>query len=125
MTEYADWIIYYADGSSYSSLDGAPEDAPRLYVECIAVAHISCGNYVLAEQNFYCWHTDEEPPQWVPHDTPGLWQYLAAPGAIKIVLQGYWIDRRRYAQIRTDAQRDPRLPPVTAGPPRQPEGELQ
>lgn len=115
----AQWVIWYSDGSSFSSDDGTPADAPRLYVQCIAVADISCGNYVLAEQNFYCWHDD----QWVPHDQTGLFQYLAAPGSEKIVLFGYWIDRGRYASMRVKAQDDERLPKVTAGPPRNPEGE--
>jgi hypothetical protein len=39
-------------------------------------------------------------------------------------LRGYWIPRDRYTEIRAAAMVDPRLEwPVTAGPPRQPEGE--
>ncbi len=118
---YAKWVIYYADGSSFSDLDGPPEAAPRCYVQCIAVANIGCGHYVLGEQNFYCWHDD----QWVPHDTSGLYQYLAAPGKEKIVLQGYWMDRTKYFQMRKRARQDSRLPPATAEGPREPIGELE
>ena len=121
MSEFADWVIYYADGSSYSSLDGPPEDAPRMYVQCIAIADISCGHYTLAEFNFYCWHGDE----WIPHDTGGLLQYLAAPGKEKIVLQGYWINRKVFNRMRKDARSDPRLPPKTANDPRLPSGETE
>lgn len=113
----AEWVVWYSDGSSFSSEDGGPGDAPRRYVQAIAVAAQSCGNYVLSEQDFYCWHDG-----WIPHDFNGLMQYLAAPGTEKIVLSGYWIKRDKYAEIRTMARRDPRLPKVTARPPRQPEG---
>lgn len=116
------WVIWYADGSSFTSIDGGPEDAPRLYVICIVVARQSCGRYVLAEQNFYCWHFDTHC--WVPHDANGRDQYLSAPGIQKVVLSGYWVDRDLYTKIRSHALKgDDRLPPVTAGPPRQPEGE--
>lgn len=118
---YAQWVIFYEDGSSFSDLDGPPELAPRQYVQCVAVADRGCGNYVLGEMNFYCWHEN----QWIPHDTGGLLQYLAAPGKEKIVLQGYWIGRERYFEMRRAARYDPRLPAPTANPPRLPAGELE
>lgn len=118
---YAQWVIFYEDGSSFSDLDGPPELAPRMYVQCIAIADISCGHYTIAEMNFYAWHED----QWVPHDISGLLQYLAAPGKEKIVLQGYWIDRKVFSRLRSAAKKDPRLPPKTANDPRLPLGELE
>ncbi len=116
----AEWIIFYENNESFSSLDGPPWQAPREYVQCIVVASRCCGNYILAEQNYYCWHFEEN--EWVPHDDNGLFQYLRFPGDRKVVLCGYWINRERYAAIRCKAQKDERLPAVTAGPPRQPEG---
>ena len=119
----AEWVVWYSDGTSFSSDDGGPADAPRQYVQCVAVADEGCGRYVMSEQNYYCWHYEASPPQWVPHDFVGLLQYLAAPGEKKTVLSGYWIARDRYAALRTRALKDDlRLPPVTAGPPRDPEG---
>ena len=116
----ADWIIFYSDGQSFSSLDGKPWEAQRDYVQCIAVADIGCGNYILAEQNFYCWHFEDNC--WVPHDIDGLLQYLRVPGDRKVVLAGYWVKRERYTGIRAGASRDVRLPPKTAEGPRNPEG---
>jgi hypothetical protein len=58
----AEWIIFYDDGTSFSSEDGDPGDAPRSGVQVIVVKDISCGRYCLAEQNFYCWEYD----QWIP-----------------------------------------------------------
>jgi hypothetical protein len=119
----AEWVVWYSDRSSFSSEDGEPWDAPRTGVQCIQVAHSSCGSYTLAEQDFYCWHLDPEKDTWVPHDTQGMYQYLQDKN-IKhhTVLFGYWIPRETYADIRHKAGKDKRLPPITARPPRQPEG---
>ena len=119
MTE---WIVFYDDDSSFSSDDGPPGDAPREGVQCIASVDISCGHYVHAEQDWYCWHFDDGC--WVPHSFSGMLQYLRKPGTEKVVLEGYWIKRERYAANRRKAEKDPRLPPITARPPRQPEGEI-
>lgn len=118
-----DWIITYQDESTFSSDDGPPWNAPFDGVVCIAVADISCGNYILAEQNFYCWHHEEDPPQWVPHDADGVRQYQKfTPEDKQVILHGYWIGRERYARLRRYAREDPRLPKVTAKGPRNPEG---
>lgn len=116
-----EWIVFYDDDSTFSSEDGPPGKAPRDGVQCIAVSDISCGHYVLAEQNWYCWHFEDDC--WNPHDESGMHQYLRKPGILKVVLHGFWIKRERYAAMRSKAAKDPRLPKVTAKPPRQPEGE--
>lgn len=126
---HVEWIIFYSDGTSFSSADGPPEKAPKDYVNCVAVVDQSCGVYCLAEQNYYCWHRQREhngtfyPAAWVPHDADGLRQYKADESEPQIILSGYWIQRDLYSKIRADALRDPRLPAQTAKPPRQPEGE--
>ncbi len=114
-----EWIIFYDDDTTFSSDDGAPGNAPREGVQCIAVADISCGHYVMAEQNWYAWHFEDDC--WIAHDDAGMLQYLRRPGIQKIVLAGYCIKRERYAANRQRAMKDPRLPKITAGPPRQPE----
>ena len=123
----ADWVIWYQDESSFSSDDGLPQEAPTDGVICLAVSSIECGNYLLhvhKEQNFYCWHQDEDPPQWVPHDADGLRQYKKFTDKKDwIILHGYWIGRPRYGRMVVRAQNDPRLPELTANPPRSPEGE--
>ncbi len=116
----ADWIIFYDDGHSFSSLDGQAWEAPRSYVLCIAVADPSCGAYVLAETNYYAWHYEDS--KWVGHDLSGLIQYLHKPGDRKLVLCGYYVSRTRYLAVRKDVHKDPRLPPKTANGPRQPVG---
>ena len=34
-TEPLRWIVYYQDGSTFSSEDGSPEKAPRDYVQVV------------------------------------------------------------------------------------------
>ena len=115
------WIIWYDDFSSFTNEDGEPWGAPREGVVCIAIAERSCGRYVLGEVDFYCWHFEDE--QWVPHDRLGMMQYLRRPGKEKLILEGYWVTQHRYGTIRKIAlKKDDRLPPVTANPPRLPEG---
>ena len=117
----ADWIVFYDDGHSFSSLDGQPWEAPRSFVLCIAVADPSCGNYILAETNFYCWHYEDDA--WVGHDLNGLVQYLQKPGDRKLVMCGYYVNRDRYLTVRKNIHKDPRLPKKTANGPRQPVGQ--
>ena len=115
------WIIWYSDRTSFSNLDGEPWEAPREGLICIAVADKSCGRYILGEQNFYCWHFEDD--QWVPHDRSGMRQYLRLPGKNKVVIEGFWVPKERYSKIRSHALKvDDRLPKVTAKPPRLPEG---
>lgn len=109
----AEWVVWYADESSFSSDDGEPWDAPREGVICIVQAAIDCGRFILQETNFYCWHFEDA--QWVPHDTLGMHDYLRKPGKEKVVLRGYWVPRERFANIRTRAKKlDDRLPAQTA-----------
>ena len=120
----AQWVIWYDDWSSFSSEDGEPWEAPRDYVICIAVADIGCGRYIIGEVDWYCWHFEDA--QWVPHNRAGMQQYLRKPGKEKVVLEGYWITRERYGNIRSHALKvDDRLPKVTANGPRLPEHVAQ
>lgn len=117
MGKEIEWIIFYDDESSFSSVDGPPSEAPRDGVQCIAVVDRGCGHYILSEQDWYCWHFEDDC--WVPHGWAGMLQYLRKPGVLKIVLEGYAIKGERHYKQRSKARKDPRLPPVTAKPPRQ------
>ena len=112
------WIVFYDDGSSFTSEEGEPWDAPRVGVEAIAIVDISCGVYAIGDLDFYCWHF-EDNGYWMNHNERGMLQYLAKPGKEKVVLQGYAINRAKWANIKVNAVRDPRLPKVTAKAPRE------
>ena len=102
----ADWIIFYQDGSTFSSDEGGPEDAPRWGVEVIATSDPDVGRMLYWDSEFYCWQED----QWIPHDRAGAQDYeLNTKWPIR--LRGYWIDRKRFfSEIYPRACNDPRLP---------------
>jgi hypothetical protein len=102
-----DWIVYYADGSTFSSQDGEPWDAPRRYVQLVmqrhpakgaVILHGSCNDYI-----YYCWHGD----QWRPHTQVGFEQYLDAPGSVKVRLCGYWIEDEKFSAVINRALNHP------------------
>jgi hypothetical protein len=112
-----DWIVYYDDSTSFSSQDGPPADAPRLGVQVIAAKDIGCGRLIWRGWDFYVWMESE----WVVKNLHGLFDFLALPGAEKIVLQGRGIPHHKHIAILETAIYDPRLPTKTADDPREKE----
>ena len=47
------WKIYYADGATFSDLDGSWNDAPSDGVVCVVVTDKDYGRYVLNGLNYY------------------------------------------------------------------------
>lgn len=112
----ADWIIWYDDGSSFSSDDGAPHEAPRDGVQVITAADDACGRLLWHSADYYCWQDGE----WVMHNLIGLMDYLRQPGVEKIVLQGRGIAYQRFRSVYRAADEDTRLPTKFALSPREP-----
>lgn len=105
-----DWLIVYYDGSTFSSDDGGPEDAPRWGVQVIAKRDEDVGRVLVWMRDFYCW----QEGQWVGHDSQAADDYERET-KWPIRLRGYEIDRKRfYSEIYPQAYNDPRLPPKTA-----------
>jgi hypothetical protein len=113
----AGWIIWYDDGSSFSSDDGEPAAAPRDGVQVVTCADIGSGRLIWHGSDFYCWQDDE----WVPRSLLGLMDYLREPGAAKIVLQARAIAYRRFTEVYLMAVADERLPAKTGPDPREPQ----
>lgn len=98
------WVIYYADGSTYSNEDGPPENAPRDYCEVIMQDEpfrnqrdiISGAGTVY---QYFCWHGD----RWVIHDDSGLRQYKQLFGDKAIVLNGFYIEDEKFWAIHNKA----------------------
>jgi hypothetical protein len=90
-----DWIIYYDDGSTFTSEQGGPGDAPGLGVICVAFADDALGRAVINGWDFYIWH---EPGGWEAHNYHGLIDQLTAkrPATARHVLQGRMIPRREF-----------------------------
>jgi hypothetical protein len=82
------WRVYYEDGSTFSDEDGPAQDAAGLGVLCIVqwddqlrrkeILHGDGPRIV----DWYWW----EAENWLCGDMAGLVQYLAAPGAKKILV---------------------------------------
>ncbi len=103
-----DWIIYYADGSSFTSADGRPEDAPRQGVQVIAQANPEVGRRLYWDQDTYCWQGGE----WVPHVRYQCERYMDTT-KFPVRLCGYWVRDSSFKAIMKEAISDPRLPVKT------------
>lgn len=118
------WIIYYDDGSSFTSDDGPPEKAPREGVQVISNANQAIGKLLWHSAEAYCWHNEGE---WVPHSSTGLQRYLALSEQGKepgIYVLGYAIPYFRFQKIYTSAVDDTRMAFKTGRDQREPEAPL-
>lgn len=116
------WIVYYEDGSSFTSEDGGPGDAPRSGVQVVAVRDDQrTGRLLWHSADWYCWHMDE----WVLRSDAGLYDYLRQPGTEKIVLQARGTTYNNFIKIYNFALADDRLPLKSGRDQREPEEPLQ
>ena len=111
-----EWVVYYDDGSSFTSEDGPPEYAPRYGVQAVACRHEGVGRLIWDSRDYYCW----DGGTWVPRDREaGLVDYLSLPGREKVVLFGRAIPYGRYLEVYNRAVDDRRLPFKTGRDPRE------
>jgi hypothetical protein len=94
------WLIYYADGSTFSSEGGTPAEAPRDFVQVIMQddpfrqqRDIISGAGTVYQ--YFCWHGD----RWIIHDDSGLRQYNQLFGDKAIVLNGFYIEDDKFWEI--------------------------
>lgn len=79
------WRIFYADGNSFSSADGAPEDAPRWGVIC-------CRYYAPGQRtttfgsDFYTWDATDGEMQ--ARDRMGVVEFALSLGLITCIEPG-------------------------------------
>jgi hypothetical protein len=76
----AEWVIWYDDGSSYSSLDGPAADAPRLGTEAIAMLDPDTGRSIDWGRDWY-WLTDAG---WTSGDQMGVLDFLMCKGLVRL-----------------------------------------
>lgn len=111
VTKPTEWIIFYEDGSTFSSDDGGPGDAPSDGVIVIAYQNINVGRMLLHSADYYAWHrTADERGEWVPHNKRGIDYYLSKPDEPGIYVVAYGIPYARWQVIYQQALDDPRLP---------------
>ena len=101
------WKIYYVDGSTFSSQDGGPEDAPGWGVAAIAQEDEIVDTQIHHLRDFYCFAV--EFGGWAGLDHYGFAQYLSRPG-FKIVKLGDFMPTKSYRDLITTIRDDPLLP---------------
>lgn len=112
------WIIWYADGSTFSNLDGAPHQAPRCDALCIAAYSGAHGRMIWHGTDYFIWET-QFGGEWVSVDREGLSDYLDRPGDVKIRIRGRHVPPDVFWVIYHRADTDPRLPPRSSYDPRE------
>lgn len=105
------WRVFYADGSTYSSNDGGPYDAPAIGVQVIAYSVPDVGRYILAKCDFYWW--DAGRACWFGGDQSGFYQYMFGKGP-KRVLFGATVTNEEYQHCLKLALADPGFPEKSA-----------
>jgi len=106
------WIVWYADGSSFTDRDGGPAEAPRADVLCVAAYSADHGRMIWHGTDYYIWETQfGDQGEWISVDREGLSDYLDRPGALKIRLRGRHVPPGVFWAIYEQANQDPRLPP--------------
>ena len=97
-----EWLIVYADGSTYSSDDGPPEDAPTSGVQVVYNANASVGFKVeQSRPGYWGWVNGYG---WMGYQTDsGYWDYLMPPGVMKYVLYGRILPDEDWHEIQKKA----------------------
>lgn len=99
--------IRYGDGTTYTDLDGEPQNAPKRNVQVISQTCDLVAHRIERDNDYYVW--DESYNGWKGCDQFGLYDYLIDPG-FKIVLFGRQLTNEEYSAILTEATRDPDFP---------------
>lgn len=105
------WRIYYADGSTFSSYDGEPWQAPKVGAQVVLKTDPDVGRFLFAARDFY-WF-DHERGEWFGGDQAGFYQHLMA-NAPSCVVFGTNVKTREYHDCILAALRDTDFPPKSA-----------
>lgn len=108
------WKIYYGDGTTYSSNQGGPDEAPARNVQVIVLSDKYHGWYTQAKSDYYVWdERGEGEMRWWGVDIFGLYDYMIEPGW-KRVLYGRTLTSDRFQEIFKMAMQDEEFPKKTA-----------
>lgn len=77
-----DWKIYYGDGSTFSSDQGTPLDAPAWNIQIILEATHKEGVVRLSGKDYY-WF-DQDLGQWCAGDFMGVIDYMLRCSSVKV-----------------------------------------
>lgn len=98
------WTIIYSDGTTFSSEQGSPEEAPPFGVICIPQPDPDNGRNIMHGWDWYYYNDVEgNGPMWWGCDLQGLLDRLLHRLPVKAVLQGrtvsndVWVDLMKRA----------------------------
>lgn len=102
-----DWRIYYADGTTFDSTQGEPEQAPPLGFIC-AIGYDEAGRrYIMHGWDHYQW--DVVTAQWWGMDMCGLFDRLTR-NLVVAYKQGRTVTRDEFTAIMRRAHEDADFP---------------
>ncbi len=102
--ELMDWRIYYADGSTFDSSQGEPNDAPPTGVACIMQRDAS-GREVVKGDDYYYWGGPTD--QWCGADRDAVIETLLEGGTVEGLCRGRRQSRLEFQKRVTAAHNDP------------------
>ena len=94
------WKIYYANGTTFDSTQGGPEDAPTIGVIVIKQKRLDGKWEMSAYRDYYIWEGE-----WWNADAPGFWMYMFKSG-LKIVKFGTNIPDVPFFKMLAEARED-------------------
>lgn len=107
------WRIYYDTGATFSSEDGAPEEAPNMGFICVVGYTLEGARYITHGFNHYRW----DPPTavWWGMDWHGVLDRLRFTGAERdnpffAYKEGRMVSDVLFKDLMTRAHRDPDFP---------------
>lgn len=104
------WRIYYDDGSSFSSDEGEPHEAPVHGFLC-AVCYSDLGKrYIISGKDHYCF--DRGEGCWWGFDLQGILDRLRHRKEVYAYIEGRSVSAATWAEIMKRAHRDPDFPMV-------------
>jgi len=102
-----DWRIYYDDGATFDSSQGAPHKAPSEGFVCAVGYDESGSRYIMHGWDFYCW--DKEAAQWWGCDRMGLHDRLRR-NVMYAYKEGRTVTKARFNEIMRLAHEDMDFP---------------
>ena len=99
------WIIYYGDGSTWSDMDGWPEDSPHFNVQVVVVRDQDVGRRLIFG---HAWYLFKDDLWFGVDDTASLIiQFLQDADKIRAVRAGMIVSPEAFKKIFDMAKTDP------------------
>lgn len=101
------WRIYYSDGSTFDSTQGAPHEAPAEGFICSVGYDESGARYIMHGWDYYCYDLDSQ--QWWGCDQTGLHDRLRR-NVMYAYKEGRTVTKTQHQRVMQAAHTDPQFP---------------